>query len=113
MSLAAGKLRHRVRIEEQVHVSDEETGAVSTEWRFVAVVWAAIEPLSAREFVAAATTQSGITARITIRYRPGMRASMRILHGESIYNIAGVLPDLESGREYLTLPCSAGVNDGQ
>ena len=113
MAMASGKLRHRVRIEEQVHATDEDTGAVSTSWQFVAVVWAAIEPLSAREFIAAAATQSAITARITIRYRPGMRASMRILHGSSIYNIQGVLPDLESGREYLTLPCSAGVNDGQ
>ncbi|TKE23299.1 head-tail adaptor protein, partial [Klebsiella pneumoniae] len=29
-----------------------------------------------------------------------------------IYNIEGVLPDPRSGREYLTLPCSEGDNDG-
>ena len=37
---------------------------------------------------------------------------MRVVHGSKVYNIAGVLPDAGSGREYLTLACSEGVNDG-
>jgi hypothetical protein len=37
---------------------------------------------------------------------------MRVNHNGTIYNIHGVLPDKKSGREYLTLACSTGANDG-
>jgi SPP1 family predicted phage head-tail adaptor len=126
MSINAGMLRHRVLIEELVAQTDtaddviqnEATGEVDREWTAVAEVWAAIEPLSAREFIAAQATQSKVTTRITIRYR-AISPSMRLVHmrrgvRSTVFNIEGVLPDKESGMEYLTLPCSAGVSvDGQ
>ena len=37
---------------------------------------------------------------------------MRVVHGGKVYNIHGVLPDMRSGLEYLTLPVSEGVSDG-
>lgn len=112
MSLAAGKLRHRVRIEE--FRSDlDSNGAVQEMWTLWAEAWAAIEPLSAREFIQSAQAQSSVVARITIRYRPGLSHTMRIVHRGRIYNIAGVLPDVVSGIEYVTLPVSEGLNQGQ
>lgn len=121
MALQAGKLRHRVRIEQYANVLDEfgepvrgDQGEHVKAWLEVATVWAAIEPLSAREFMQSASLQSQITARIVIRHRSGLDASMRIVHlaTGAIYNPAGFLPDKESGLEYLTIPVSAGVNDG-
>ena len=111
MSLAAGKLRHRVILQEQQSVQDT-LGEMIVNWVEIARPWAAVEPLSAREFVASAAGQSQVTARITIRYRAGVNATQRILHRGKIYNIEGVLADKESGLEYLTLPCSEGVNLG-
>jgi SPP1 family predicted phage head-tail adaptor len=122
----AGKLRHRVLIEELVAQTDtaddviqnEATGEVDRVWTPIAEVWAAIEPLSAREFLAAQAVQSKVTTRITIRYR-AISPTMRLVHmrrgaRDTIYNIEGVLPDKESGLEFITLPCSAGVSvDGQ
>lgn len=107
----AGKLRHRVTLQTPVQVQDSMTGGLETEWDDVATVWAEIAPLSAREFVAAQTEISKITARITIRYRDDVTAEMRIYHSakDKFYNIEGVLSDKESGLEYLTLPCSDGV----
>lgn len=111
MSIEAGKLRHRVIL--QAFVSGRDSDGVLTEqWTTVAEVWASVEPLSAREFVAAAATQARVTARIVIRYRPEVVPTMRILHRDKIYNIEGVLADKDSGLEYLTLPCSEGVNQG-
>jgi SPP1 family predicted phage head-tail adaptor len=107
-----GKLRHRVTVERKVRVRDEETGGWSEAWVEEARLWASIEPLSAREFIAAQASQSEVTARIVIRYRPDIDATMRILHRGRVYNIHGVLPDTKSGLEYLTLPVSEGVNDG-
>lgn len=126
MSISAGLLRHRVRIEQFVldvdsngdTLQDPATGATSGQWLEFATTWAAIEPLSAKEFVAAQSIQSQVVARIVIRYRPGLDASMRLVHmlggnaRGAIYNPAGFLGDKDSGLEYLTIPVSAGVDDG-
>ncbi len=111
-NVAAGDLRHRVLIQQQVTTRDSD-GVVQTIWQDVATVWSSVEPLSAREFIQSGQTQAAVTARITIRYRAGLLPSMRLVHRGQIYNIAGLLPDKASGLEYITIPVSAGVNDGQ
>lgn len=103
-SLPAGKLRHRISIEQKTHQQDPETGAMTGVWSpLVQSLPAAVEPLSGREYIAAAQQKSTITARITIRYRTGITAAMRVLHGPLVYNIRAVLPDPNTGREWLTL----------
>lgn len=114
MALDPGKLRHRITIQKPVSSQDAETGQVTTNWVAVAAdIAAAIEPVSVREFVAAQAMQSQVTARIVIRYRAGLTAQMRILHGSRVYNPQGWLSDPDSGLEFLTAPCSEGVNQGQ
>lgn len=121
MSLKAGRLRHSVSIQQFVALTDTSgnvlqdgtTGEVTKAWVTLATVRAAIEPLSAREFMQSAAMQSEIVARIVIRYRTGLTADMRILHGSTIYNPQGFLADPDSGLEYLTIPCSQGVDSGQ
>lgn len=110
--MRVGKLRHRVTIEKPVRAQDPDTGAIEDDWQEVATVWASVEPLSAKEFVAAQATQSEVEARIKMRSRSDVDATMRILHRGQIFNIAGVLPDPESGRHWMTLPVSRGVDDG-
>ncbi len=110
-NVATGRLRHWVRIEQFVS-SRGSDGVLIEGWELVAETWASIEPLSAREFVAASATQSKVTARITIRYRDGIEPTMRIVHRGNLYNIEGVLADKDSGLEYLTLPVSEGVSEG-
>jgi SPP1 family predicted phage head-tail adaptor len=121
----SGRLRHRIRIEELApligtddEVIQDETGEISRAWTEVATVWAAIEPLSAREYIQSQTTQSQVSARVTIRYRSGLNAAMRLVHLVNgvpgrIYNPAAFLTDKDSGLEYLTMPCSEGVGEGQ
>lgn len=110
--MQAGKLRHRIIIQEPVNSQDSETGALATAWQDIATIWADVYPLSAREFAAAQAEQGEITTRITIRFRKNISRKNRIMYDGKIFNIEGVLPDPDSGREYLTLPCSEGVNDG-
>lgn len=115
MSMQAGRLRHRIAIQQKVQAQNPVTGAITHTWQTVAgmeSVPASIEPLSVRELLAAQAVQSEMIARITIRYRPGLDATMRILHKGKIYNPAGWLPDKDSGLEYLTAPVSQGVNEG-
>lgn len=102
-----------VCLQRNLPTQNAATGAMIDNWvTVVDDLYASVEPASAREFVAAHAVQSEVTTRITIRFRPGVTAAMRIVYRGSIYNIAGVLTDRESGVEYLTLPCSEGVNRG-
>lgn len=104
--MEAGKLRHRVTIQKLTTSQNVTTGAVTESWSELVKVWAAVEPLSVREFIAASTTQSQISARIIIRYRDDILPNMRVVHGSRTYNIEGALPDKNSGLEYLTLAVS-------
>lgn len=118
MSFPAGRLRHRVLLERPTYTQDATTGEMVLSWTSEGTVSAAIEPSSAREFIAAQAVQSQIDTRITIRYRDDVVAAWRATHmvngvAGKIYNIHGALPDKDSGRAYITLPCSSGVNNGQ
>ncbi|MGA9222783.1 MAG: phage head closure protein [Pseudomonas graminis] len=110
--MRAGKLRHHVMLQRVEYSQDPVSGDVIPAWVDVGKVWAAVEPMSARDFIAAAAGQSEVVARVVMRYRPGITSVMRILHRGKVYNIQGVLADMDSGLDYLTLPCSEGVSDG-
>lgn len=110
--MKAGKLRHRVTIQRLSHgAQDPMTGDIITDWQDLKTVWASVEPLSVREFIQAGASQSEVTTRITMR-KTDVKAADRILHRGQIFNVTGVLPDPNSGLEYITLPCTEGVNDG-
>lgn len=114
MPVKAAQFRHRIDIEQRQRLQDGSSGETTETWVPVwQLVPASIEYLSVRDFIASRAAQSEIVARITIRYREGLDSSVRIVHNGKIYNPAGWLPDNDSGREYLTAPCSEGVNDGQ
>ncbi|MGR3991469.1 phage head closure protein [Pseudomonas sp. 1121_17] len=113
--MLAGKLRHRIDIEEMTTPRDPLTGEYGEpQWM---VRWpkcpARVEPLSARDLVAAKAAQSEATGRMVIRYRPGVLPTMRIIYRGEVYSIEGPpLEDDKSGLEYLTILVSKGVRDG-
>lgn len=104
--MQAGKLRHEVEIQSLVPVQDGTTGEITDTWQTFATVPADVRPASVREFVAAGIHESAVTAEIQIRFLPGVKASMRVVHGAQVFQIEGALPDPKSGAEWLTLPCS-------
>ena len=104
--MKAGDLRHRITLQSPVLAQNPTTGTITESWESAGEVYANIAPLSAREFIAAQAVQSKVSTRITIRYRAGVTAAMRVVYGDRTYRIEGVLPDVKSGREWLTLPCS-------
>ena len=110
--MQAGKLNKRITLQKPVKTQSSATGAVVNGWADVAELWANVTDLSARDFVAAQAGQSEVTTRITIRWRQDVTDKHRILYRGRVYDIQGVLEDDKSGLEYLTLPCSRGVNDG-
>lgn len=117
--ISSGKLRHRIRIEANTPVLDTsgdaiqnpDDGSVITEWQMLGEAWAAVEPLSTREFIQSQAHQSKVDTRIILRKQAfTVTAGQRVVHGSNVYNVHGVLWDKDSGLEYMTLPCSTGVN---
>jgi len=106
--LAAGRLRHVVRIERPTVTQDATTGAMTTTWATLATVRAAIEPLSVKDYIAGQQVQSKVSARILMRYRNDITPACRLVDTVkgTIYTIAGLLPDADSGREYITVAAS-------
>ena len=110
--MKAGKLRHRVALERQGQaVQDPQTGDLMSGWVHLKMVWASVEALSGREFIAAQAAQSEVTARVTMR-KTDVRVTDRLVYQDAIYDIHAVLPDPKSGREYLNLMVSKGANNG-
>lgn len=122
MGIDAGRLRHVVDIEVRSDEQDATEGGLTPTWApLFTNVRAAIEPLSVREAVSAAAERSAVMARVTVRFRPGLEAAQRIVHGRNccaatvgleIFNPEGFLRDKDSGLEYVTIPCSQGTNEG-
>lgn len=112
--MRAGKLRQRITFQAPGLVQDPATGEILPGW---VSVWesvpASVQPLSARDLIAAQAGQSEASGRMVIRYRAGVLPTMRILHRGDVYNIQGPpLPDPDSGLEYLTILVAKGLNDG-
>lgn len=99
--MQAGRLDSRVTIQAPGTTTDE-LGQPIPGWTDVALVWASIRQLSGVEAIKADATVSTVKASIRIRYRTGMNAGMRVVHGLRVYNVEAVLPDV-GGREFVDL----------
>lgn len=103
MSLEAGRLDKRVTL--QAHgITQDANGTPVEGWSDVATVWAAVEPLSGREFFAAAQVQAEQMQRITIRYRTGVTTAMRVAWAGRLFDITAVI-DWRERHEALQLMC--------
>ena len=96
--MQAGDLRNRVTIK-QKSVTREASGAEAIAWLVVATVWAAVEPLSGREFITMRQERAEISTRIRIRYMAGLTPSMRVYWGQRMYEIDTVIEIQERMRE--------------
>lgn len=115
--MKAGKLRTRITIEQLVTGSPQTTpiGEVDAAWATYASVYAQIQPMLGREFMAAEQVQSKVDTKIRCRYMPdvtdGITAAMRINASGVYYNIEAAINVDNLNREWL-LYCSTGVNQG-
>jgi SPP1 family predicted phage head-tail adaptor len=53
-----------------------------------------------------------VTTRIKLRYRPGLKAAMRVRHRDTIYGIEALIPDQDSGFRHVIANCTSGVHEG-
>ncbi|HAR44693.1 MAG TPA: head-tail adaptor protein [Nitrospiraceae bacterium] len=118
--MLAHRLRHRVEFQELVEEQDSETGASVLTW--VTAFLDSDTPLDSvpaevltgpgREFRESGTTQAETTARINLRWFPGLSSEWRLLWDGRVYNIGSIETDATGRREYW-LRCTDGVSDGR
>ena len=104
--MKAGDLDQRVTVERLQGGFDELGQPLPDTWAPLFTCWAAVEPLTGREYLAAQAAVSEVTARIRMRFRPWMTAQDRVIHDGKTYNIVSVVDPRSQGRE-LVLMCKA------
>lgn len=111
--MRAGKLRHRVTIQQRTAASPTNypSGEKDASWTTYLTVWASVEPLSGRELFAAQQVTSDVNVRIRMRYRDGVTAKMRVSFNSKIYDIVAVINREERNVE-LELLCTEGASHG-
>ena len=99
---AAGEMTQRIRIERRFQGQDN-TGQPIDEWRTVATVWAAVEPLQGNAYFLARQIPTHVCeARVRMRYREGIEPGMRVVHRSKLYDIESVI-EPKSAQAELTL----------
>ena len=99
----AGQLDQRVTVE-RLQQGQDEIGQPVTTWTALYAVWASVEPLTGREYIAASAAMSELTTRIRLRYRPGITPADRVTHEGRVYGITSVI-DYRSANRELVLMC--------
>lgn len=103
--LSGGSLSHLIRIEYESGTTRSAIGEPVLTWATFASVWASVEPLRGNEAIALRMQGAEISTRIRTRYIPGVKPSMRVVHGDDIYNIHEAYSPFERKRE-LEMLCS-------
>lgn len=96
-------LRHRITLQKLEMVQDSY-GQPTETWEDIATVWAAVNPISGREFFQAETINSEVTHKILIRYRAGIEPTMRVKFKDRIFTILSVI-NFQEKNEALQLMC--------
>lgn len=108
----AGKRDQPIQIE-ALGVGKGTSGGMQKTWAPVATVWGSIRHLSGNE--KRVTDVGGVVPQarteIEILYRPGIAATMRVVHRGTQYNIVHV-NNLQERNQALVLTCDSGVNHG-
>jgi len=101
--MKAGSLRHRVTIQ-HLTITQGSAGEVIEGWSDVATVYAAVEPLSGREYWQAQQLAAETSIRVRIRYRTGLDTTMRVIYGTRTLEILSIV-DPEERHAELQLMC--------
>ena len=111
--MRAGNLRHRVTLQSPTG-SRDSVGERTTTWTDVSTVWASVNPLTARELIAAGQVQSELSHRVCIRHSSSVAAidaSWRVLFGSRILVVAAPPRNIEEGDREIELLCSEGLRE--
>ena len=102
----AGKMRHRITFQKfdgTVDSGGDIRDDADANWDDFLTCWAAIDPVSGREFYVAEQSQSEITHKIRCRYHAGIKAEMRISCDSRIFEIRSIIDWEERHESFLIM----------
>ena len=102
-----GELRERVTLQSPVRAPDGAGGGDVT-WTSGATVWAKVEERGGSEHAAGERLAGHARLRVTIRYRSGVTAEMRVMWNGRALGIAA-LRDPDGRKRFLVLDCEVAA----
>lgn len=96
-----------VSVQRQVSTRDA-AGQVNDDWNEITQWWAAIKPISGREYFNASGERAEVTHEIGMRYGVDVRPRDRVVYGSRVFNVRSVL-NIEERNRHLKLMCSEHV----
>lgn len=114
IKIAAGALRHRLKVQERSEATDSDGGVTPT-WSTKATVWAAIDPGVGTERIHGQSVDSTKTFTITMRHYAGLDPTYRLVRvsDNRAFNIIDVSDPQELG-SVMTVTCredTSGADD--
>lgn len=107
------RLRHKITIQKETEVPDGGGGFEIGWTNFASGVFASVEPLRGRELFEAQQLQSEITHRIRLRYRPGIKAEMRVVFRSRIFRIVSPPINEKEENRWMQLMCEEVGTDAE
>lgn len=105
MSSFASTLRDRISIQACSRTTDA-VGQPLQVWGEVFKAWANVRGTGGMEAIKAGAATSKVKASIRLRYRAGLNAGQRVVHGATVYNVLAVLPHSGSTK-HVDLLCES------
>jgi SPP1 family predicted phage head-tail adaptor len=107
--IRTGNLRHRLEIQQPVgqdrDAAGGKIGADRQAWSLWARVWGNVKPASGRKVWDADQVTPLRSHVVELRYRPGLKPTMRIKYGQRLLNIESII-DVEERHRDLELFCT-------
>lgn len=101
MSYTAQELNRKITFRKVTITQDPNTGEMIETWADFVSVFAKIEPLVGREYLAAAAIQAEDTTKFTMRYRGDVDQTMKIRWDGKDWNIQSIQNIRAGNRESL------------
>lgn len=111
--MRAGRLRHRVTIQERTGDANAYNEPADT-WTDVVTLSAGVEPISGREFFASQQVHGTVSHRITLRYYAGVTIKHRVKWTDPATSVARIFDinaviDRDERHRSLELMCTEHV----
>jgi SPP1 family predicted phage head-tail adaptor len=100
-------MRSRVTLQRKAVTTDEVGNQIET-WIDYQTVWAAMAPISGREYYAASQINAEVSSKFLFRYLPEITPDMRILFGSRVFEVVSVM-DVEGRKRLLELLCKEKI----
>ena len=104
------KMRHRITFQKPSGKTTNSMGEGVPVYEDFATVWAAVEPMTGREYTEAQKIRADTTYKVIVRYIADITPDMRIIHKDMTLNIASVLNVGERNVELQIVAVDGAVN---